>query len=213
MLVEELSELVIRPVSAAIRTDEDRWDIDYVIDIIDVAAAWAKSEKFKTQRNIPEQWFYTKTITRNPLIQEDNYYTIYEIPEMIVLPFGFSGISYVRGSNGKTLPLYKTMAEYLNAKDNPNLGDKKDKDVAVIVGNTIRIYGTSVIKNIEVCGLFTNLLADNNFNLRFDDYPVTRDLVWLINTFIINQYMNTGAIRPVNMKPDSQDMPTEAAIK
>jgi hypothetical protein len=204
MTVEQLAELVIRPVSASIRTDEDRFDIDYVLAIIDVAAAWAKGEKYKKDRQIPNEWLYTKHLTYNKFLQESTDYITFEIPRKINIDG--TSITLVKGEKGREIPIYKSLAEYLGLTNHPFFKFKGNEQVAVIDGKKLRIYGYQALKNIEVKGLFTDILNDSEYNLIFDEYPITEDIVWLINTFIINQYTNTGKIRPVDMISDGRDV-------
>jgi hypothetical protein len=197
MLINQLVEILTRTVSSALQTDQSRFDNDYVLALIDVAASWAKGEKFKKEKNLPNQWYYTKYVKYDPSVQDSDDYKRFEIPQTIVLPYGFSSISTITGTEGNTVPIYKTKAEYLSQVCHPLLGTRTKTDTAVVNGNFVEMYGTTAFKRIEVTGLFTNILNDPTFNPLHDQYPITEELVWLMNTFIIQQYLNTASIRPI----------------
>ena len=193
MLLKAISERLIKSVSV-LATNQDRWDMDYIYDLVDSAAAWAKQEKFKKEKNVPEQWTYEYTIPYDLNQQDDDCYTTYPLPPHLTLPYGFDGITMVRGKKGTPMQFYASITTYENTRLHPFFN--KSVPAAFVDGDKIKTVNID-LGEIKVKGLFTRIMDDPNFNPFYDELPVTEDLVYLMGTYIINQYLNPASIRPV----------------
>lgn len=194
MLVPAIIESLIRTVSV-LRTSHDRYEYDHILDLVEDAAAWAKQEKFKKEHDVPEQWKYTYELPYLLTEQNDDCYTSYFLPPYLTLPDGFSGITSVRGSKGgNIIRLCPSRDFYENTQQHPLFNN--GEPVSFIEGKYLKTKNVA-LGTVKVTGLFTRILENKLFNPDFDDYPVTNDLLWLMRTYITNQYLNPMAVRPV----------------
>lgn len=193
MFLKAITERLIRTVSV-LATNQDRYDDSLIADLIEQGGAWAKQEKFKKEKSIPEQWTYEYTL---PYVQAEqdpeSCYTTYWLPPFLTLPYGANGISSVRGKKGAPIRVYENSTTFENTRLLPLFNNKRP--VAFVEGNTLKTLNID-LGDVKVRGLFTRLLDDPNFNPNYDEINITEDLMWLISTYIINQYMNTMSIRP-----------------
>jgi hypothetical protein len=194
MLIREIAERIINTVSV-LKTNQDRWDEDFIISLVDSAAAWAKQEKFKKEKSIPEQWTYEYTL---PYVQSEqdseSCYTTYWLPPFLTLPYGANGISSVRGKKGAPIRVYENSTTFENTRLLPLFNNKKP--VAFVEGNTLKTLNID-LGDVKVRGLFTRLLEDPNFNVDFDEFTITQDLLWLMSSYITAQVTDKMSIRPV----------------
>lgn len=199
MILANVVERLTRTVSGAIATDESRWDWDYVLSLIDSASAWAKSEHFRKNKAIPSQWAYTFEVPYNKDYQNDDCVTKYPISEYIVLPEGFNGILQIKAEKGTPYTIYNSRNIFNNVCNSPQLNPTASKGGACYIdGNVVCIASNDTPDKLLVNGLFVNVLSDQTFNQDFDTYPITDDLMWMMGTYIIKQYMGDAAIRPID---------------
>ena len=109
MAAYRTAEGLIRTVAQATRTDEDRWDIDWVLDVYESSYGMMMEQWYKNHKGnvVPSSWFRTTTIRGNK-----NKFPITSLATVN----GINHIS-VKGTKGCTIKyIFTSEAEYCNAQ-------------------------------------------------------------------------------------------------
>lgn len=162
MAAYRTAEGLIRTVASATRTDEDRWDIDWVLDVYESSYGMMMEQWYKNHKGnvVPSSWFRTTTIRGNK-----NKFPITSLATVN----GINHIS-VKGTKGCTIKyIFTSEAEYCNAQA---YDCKVCENCVVINGGQIEYKGSNVLDRLEVTAVWATPSELAEFNPMFDDFPM-----------------------------------------
>ena len=179
MAAYKTAEGLIRTVSAATRTDEDRWDIDWVLDVFESSYGMMMEQWYRNNPGnmIPQSWFRTTTVKGNQ--------NKFVIPPLATVN-GMPNIS-VKGTKGCTIKrIYKSDAEFCNAKD---YDCSVCENSVVIRDGEIEYMGSNIIDPLVVTAVWATPSDLAEFNPMFDDFPMDTALQNMAEQDAIKQLM------------------------
>lgn len=194
MTYYQQAEKLVRIVNAAIHTDEDRWDLDWVMSVWEDALGHARELYLKEHEDdpIPASWF---TATE---IKGDN--NIFDIPELAVLQ-GMEYINIFPKKGCADTYIFKTFSQFCNAKGIDC--DVKYKAFYLQNGNAY-YTGLEDRASIIVEGIFKNHASLSSFNPMVDDYNVDSTIADVATTMAV-KWLSLAAGRPVDTVSNSVD--------
>lgn len=188
MLQAQIAERLVRTVSGGITTDEDRWDYDFVMSIMDSMLATAKQKWITQYRRIPSQWFASFTVLFDSEIQDDDGTTDYRkfpVPSAIVFPQGFSAIN-VGSANKNFYQKFNSWTDVDSVRSHRLFANSKG---VLIADGFAYVWAPTDIDRIFVSECVANLNDLDTFNPDFDDYRVTDEIVAMAEQEMTKKYL------------------------
>jgi len=180
------AESSIRTVSAATRTDEDRWPIDWVLDEWEssygrMMEVWYQQHKGNV---IPTSWWRPTTIR--------GFKNKFPIAPLATVN-GVNHIS-VRGTKGCNIKyVFTSEAEFCNACEY----DCNVKENSVVVnGSQIEYKGSIVLDRMEVSAVWAQPSALAEFNPMWDDFPMDTALESMVKDDVIKKLLIAAKGKP-----------------
>jgi hypothetical protein len=214
-LLGQIAERLERSVSAAIATDDSRWDYDFVMNVMDSVIASAKIAYVEKYRKIPGEWMYAYQVNYDETIQDTqtaddgsvipSCYKKFPVPNAIRFKQGFSAIN-IGTRAGEFMRKYNSWTE-LNAMSKHELF--RNKKGVLISGNSAFVWSSMDIDAIFVEACVANLTDLETFNPDFDDYRVTEDILVMAEDIMNKKYLIYMAQRRPDLVSDSKDVPSQ----
>ncbi len=194
MTYYQQGEKLVRIVSAAIHTDEDRWDLDWVMSIWEDAVGHARELYLQAHEDepIPTSWF-----TSTEILGTNNMFTL---PELSVL----NGEEYLNVFPKKGCAntyLFKNYSQYCNAK---GIDCDANYNSFYIKNGTLQYTGLENRDKIIVEGVFKSQAALSSFNPMVDNYNVDSTISDIAMGLAV-KWLNMAASRGVDTVSNSVD--------
>jgi hypothetical protein len=207
-LLSEITESIVRVDSAGIFTDENRAaDYPYIDYLINNARGLVVAEDWKKNKRIDAGNLQIITLKKINTLQDSDCYVRFEIPNPLMLDrnndgFRFVGsatenIQYMRArSRGEASVFRHRVTTFNNPKFVTWLYD----------GQYIEVYGNPDIEKIKIEAIFENPLLIPNFNVVVDEYPISNDLIPLVEIYVKKNYMDFIYSKQPDMISSSEDV-------
>lgn len=219
MTLGELQEVITRAVNALDDTLGSRLDPLYVEQLIHQARIDGIRLLYNGSRNqgamkkIDPAWVQEFTVDIVDGDQDDNYdYIVFDVPSPIQINKNVGGLLYV-GSTKKTkaFNIVQTRSEISDLINRGYLEDGKDI-AALWEKDSLKVWGNDNLKKIRVAGIFQDPTEVPNYLVDEDNYPVSNDLVNLIQDIIV-QKMAVGLRQPQDIVADGAETSTSNVIR
>lgn len=208
-LLSEISESVVRVDSAGIFTDENRAaDYPYIDYLVNNARGIVIAEDWKKNKRIDPGNLQIITLRKVDDIQDSNAYVRFEVPGGVLLldrendGFRYVGsqtenLQYMRArSRGEASVFRHRVTTFNNPKFVTWLYD----------GRYIEVYGNTDIEKIKIEAVFESPLAIPNFNVLYDQYPISNDLIPMVEMYVKKNYMDFIYSKQPDMVSSSEDI-------
>ena len=194
MTYYQQGEKLVRIVSAAIHTDEDRWDLDWVMSIWEDALGHARELYLQQHEDdpIPSSWF-----TSTEIKGTDNVFTL---PELSVI----NGMEYINIFPKKGCAntyLFKNYSQYCNAK---KIDCGVNYKSIYLQNGTAKYTGLENRDTIVVEGIFKSQVDLSSFNPMVDNYNVDSTIADVATTLAI-KWLSAASSKGVDTVSNSVD--------
>ena len=192
-------ELIQLADEGGVFTDESRYDIGTMTAVLNAARGYAITELHKQNNRIHPSFLQRVYPQYKKDLQQDDCYTLFEVPKTIGINNQIDGLMYVGTIDGKNSFWKIRTRMQANSRRNHRIHNiAMEKHVHFLYDNTrgyLEVYDDKV-KYILVEGIFGDPTSIPGFNLEEDDYPITMDAMKRIEDMV-----RTGTIRDVLRVP------------
>ncbi len=205
--LKEIAEGLIRTNNGGIYTDETRLsDLDFLSYLINNVRETVLSANWKTTKRTDDRNVQHIKLLKDDEIQDSDCYVRFVITNPILLDNNNDGFRYV-GSTTQNINYMRAKSRgFASVFKHRITTFNKPKFVTWLYNNgCIEVYGNTDIEEIRVEIIAANPLKVPNFNVDFDDYPLSNDDIVLVDKYINDNYMRLIMGRPVDMIPTNED--------
>ena len=199
MKTKDCIELIQLADEGGVFTDESRYDIGTMTAVLNAARGFAIAEMHKQNNRIHPSFLQRVYPKYEKELQQDDCYTLFEVPKTIGVNNQIDGLMYVGTIDGKNSFWKIRTRMQANSRRNHRIHSiAMDKQVHFLYDNTrgyLEVYDDKV-KYILVEGIFGDPTSIPGFNLEEDDYPITMDAMKRVEDMV-----RTGTIRDVIRVP------------
>lgn len=205
MTGNEVYERFVRLASAGIQTDESRWDAPYIENLVDTCRATAIQAVYQKTKIIHPNWVQEIDLEYSDDLQEDPCFQRFECPMFLSLDGSVQGLMFAGSQhNNCTIPVVRTRPElgiYQNNRVTAN------KMIGLYVYPYLDIHQKGVmIEMVRVGGVFQYPLQLPTYNKMIDEYPVTTDVLNLMEELWVNK-LKVIMATPLDVIPDTKETP------
>jgi hypothetical protein len=211
MKLEHIEDVIERAINALDKTLSSRLDPLYIEQLIHQARAEAIRNLYNGSRTqgalkkIDGAWVQTFEVDIIDADQDDdNDYLIFDVPAPLQINKNMGGLIYV-GSSKKTKG-FKVAQGVGEINDLINRGYLENgKDTACVyepIG--LKVWGNMNLKKIKVSAILQNPIDAPNFLVNEDDYPVSEDLINMIQDIVV-QKVSVGLRQTPDIIADGAD--------
>ncbi len=205
MLQAEVRENITRAVAAALETDENRYEADYIDGIADQYRALVIKEIWRVDKRINSIWTQQFFAEYSADLQDNENFVRFACPPTISIDKKRDGFFFVGSIDG--------IEAYRKVESRATLSNANNHRITKLNNRVIKalwsdgyweIYGAPLIKDLRVDGIFSKPTDVPTFNPEFDDYPVD-DNTLVVMKRMIREEMGVMAATPLDTISDSSD--------
>ena len=201
-------ELIQLADEGGVFTDESRYDIGTMTAVLNAARGYAIAEMYKQNNRVHPNFLQRVYPKYEKDLQQDDCYTIFELPKTVEINNQIDGLMYVGTIDGKNAFWKIRTRMQANSRRNHRIHTiAMDKHVHFLYDTTrgyLEVYDDKV-KYLLAEGIFSDPTTIPGFNIEEDDYPITMNAMKRIEDMV-----RTGTIRdsiriPVNKISNSAE--------
>ena len=194
MTLDQVEEIIERSINAGLATLNGKWQPLYIEELIHEARGQAiietynGSRRLASSKRISGEWLQDFNLTITPSQQNpDVDYLVVQCPAPVRINSNTDGLVYV-GSRNNAVAFKKATNRQEIAMYIQRGFIKDGKDIVYYLdGNKLYIYGNKQLKNLAVSGVFQDPTAVTGYDIKDENYPISRDLIPLMEDYIINR--------------------------
>ena len=210
MTHKEVVDVLTANVQAAIKTQDSRFSWDFVREHAATARSFAIKDFWVRHRNVNPNWLQQIDLVYNSDVQSDvvepNCTVRYLIPNYVTLDGKADGLTFVGSYKGRPFVTFSSDQDYYGKSHIQNMDASKGFIVAVIKGpGYVDVkWKARITSGLLVSAILSDPTDSKRFNIDYDEYPITQDLMPLMEDFLIKK-MSAAASAPVDMVPNKND--------
>ena len=206
MTLPQVRESVIRIVSAALKTDEDRYEPDYIDDIIHQYRAEAIGIVWQRDKRINSNWTQTHIATYSRDLQDEDCFVRFACPPLIALGKKADGAIYVGSIAGNIAYRKVTSTAELANNELHRFTKSNERNIKALWGEGFwKVYGSPLIKELRTDGIFANPTGIPTFNPIADEYTIDDNTLVIMKKLIVLSEMAPMASAEPDRVSDSTD--------
>lgn len=210
MTLPEVRESTIRTVSAALKTDEDRYEPDFMEAIIHQYRASAIAIMWREDKRINANWTQQYIAVYSKDLQEDDCFVRFECPALIKLDRKTDGAIYVGSASGNVAYRKVTSRAELANNNLHRYTKTNSRTIKVLWSDGYwEAHGNNLIKELRTDGIFANPTDIPTYNVELDQYPIDEDTLSLMKKLIILSEVVPMAAKEPDRISDSTDKTTQ----
>ncbi len=186
MTLPQIRESVIRIVSAALKTDEDRYEPDYIDAIVHQYRAEAIWQIWQKERRVNANWTQQFISEYSSDLQEDDCFVRFACPPLIALGKKADGAVYVGSADGHVTYRKVTSRAELANNDLHRFTKTNNRTIKVLWSDGYwEAHGDPLIKELRTDGIFANPTDIPTYNIEHDQYPIDDNTLVLMKKLIV----------------------------
>jgi len=206
MTLPEIRESVERTVSAALKTDESRYDPDHLDDIIHQYRAEAIGIVWQRDRRVDSNWTQQFIAEFSKNLQDDDCFVRFACPPLISLDKKADGALFVGSIDGHiSYRKIISRAELANNDTHRFIKSGVRTLKALYSDRFWEIHGDPLIQDLRIDGIFANPTDIPAFNVEVDQYPIDDKTLVLLKKLILLSEMAPMASSEPDRISDSTD--------
>jgi hypothetical protein len=195
MLLEEITERIVRSCQGGKAKDETEIDFAYIESKVPKWRQAAMSILYNGSREqaensyISPDWYQTITI-EVPSGQSNNNksYITATVPSVIRINSNTDGFVFVGDDDDSVNFIRISSPSY--ASDLMSRGDLTEEVIGFIVlGSDIRFYGNKQLETFTIQAILSNPLDDPDFDIDNDPYPVSEDVISVMERIAMGELL------------------------
>lgn len=210
MLLDEITERIVRACQGGKAKDETEIDFEYVESKVPkwrqsaISILYNGSREQAANSYIPPDWYQTVTISiPNNQSNNSKSYITATVPSVIRINSNTDGFVFV-GDDDDTVNFIRISSPSY-ASDLMSRGDLTEEVIGFIVlGTDIRFYGNKQLENFTIQAILSNPLDDPNFDIDNDQYPVSEDVISVMERIAMQELLQEQNI-PEDLINDGVD--------
>lgn len=206
MTLPQVRESVIRIVSAALKTDEDRYEAAYIDDVIHQYRAEAIWTVWQRAKRVNANWTQQFISTYSKDLQDDDCLVRFACPPLIALDKKTDGAIYVGSIVGNVSYRKVTSRAELANNDVHRFIKSNSRAIKALYSDGFwEIHGDPLIKELRIDGVFANPTDVPTFNPISDQYPIDDKTLTMVKNLIVLSEMAPMASTEPDRISDSTD--------
>lgn len=209
MTYKQLVDRMSANVQSGIKTDESRFSREFIASHLNSARATAIQQSWQKFRRVNPQWLQEYELEYSFDLQKDiesGCVTKYYVPGWIHLDGKTDGMVFIGNTENRNFRIFNSRAELSCFLSVPSQSPYTGRFVGVLKDNGfIEIHYNTRIKSSKILMLYNNPLDCPTFSVEFDPYPVTDDLVIIMEDLLIRK-LAAAAQQPLDMVPNKNDV-------
>jgi len=186
MILPEIRESVIRTVSSALATDEDRYEPDYIDAIIHQYRAEAIAIIWQRDKRVDSNWTQQFIAVHNKDLQDDPVFVKFACPPVISLDKKTDGALFVGSIDGHISYRKVTSRAELANNDLHRFIKSGSRTLKALYSDGFwEIHGDPLIKDLRIDGVFADPTDIPTFNTEVDEYPLDDKTLVLMKKLIL----------------------------
>jgi hypothetical protein len=195
MLLDEITERIVRACQGGKAKDETEIDFEYVESKVPKWRQAAMSILYNGSREqaansfISPDWYQTVTVSI-PSGQSNNNksYITATVPSVIRINSNTDGFVFV-GDDDDTVSFIRISSPSY-ASDLMSRGDLSEDVIGfIVIANDIRFYGNKQLETFTIQAILSNPLDDTNFDIDNDPYPVSEDVISVMERIAMQELL------------------------
>lgn len=210
MLLEDITERIVRACQGGKAKDETEIDFEYVESKVSkwrqaaISILYNGSREQAANSYISPDWYQIISIAV-PSGQSNNNksYITATVPSVIRINSNTDGFVFV-GDDDDTVNFIRISSPSY-ASDLMSRGDLTEEVIGFIVlGSDIRFYGNKQLEKFTIQAILSNPLDDPNFDIDNDPYPVSEDVISVMERIAMQELLQEQNI-PEDLINDGVD--------
>lgn len=210
MLLDEITERIVRACQGGKAKDETEIDFEYVESKVPkwrqsaISILYNGSREQAANSYISPDWYQTVTISiPNNQSNNSKSYITATVPSVVRINSNTDGFVFV-GDDDDTVNFIRISSPSY-ASDLMSRGDLTEEVIGFIVlGTDIRFYGNKQLENFTIQAILSNPLDDPNFDIDNDQYPVSEDVISVMERIAMQELLQEQNI-PEDLINDGVD--------
>lgn len=213
MLLDEITERIVRACQGGKAKDETEIDFEYVESKVPkwrqsaISILYNGSREQAANSYISPDWYQTVTISiPNNQSNNSKSYITATVPSVVRINSNTDGFVFV-GDDDDTVNFIRISSPSY-ASDLMSRGDLTEEVIGFIVlGTDIRFYGNKQLENFTIQAILSNPLDDPNFDIDNDQYPVSEDVISVMERIAMQELLQEQNITEdlINDGVDTKD--------
>jgi hypothetical protein len=209
MTYKQIVDRFTANVQAGIKTDESRFTREFISSHVNSVRATAIQQSWQKMRRINPQWLQEYELEYSGELQYDldsTCVTKYYVPGWIHLDGKTDGMVFVGNNENRNFRIFNTRSELATYLSLSSQSPYTGRYVGVLRDNGfIEIHYNTRIKAAKILMLYNDPLECPTFNVEFDPYPATEDLIVVMEDLLIRK-LSAMAQQPIDMVPNKNDV-------
>lgn len=210
MLLDEITERIVRACQGGKAKDETEIDFEYVESKVPkwrqsaISILYNGSREQAANSYISPDWYQTVTISiPNNQSNNSKSYITATVPSVVRINSNTDVFVFV-GDDDDTVNFIRISSPSY-ASDLMSRGDLTEEVIGFIVlGTDIRFYGNKQLENFTIQAILSNPLDDPNFDIDNDQYPVSEDVISVMERIAMQELLQEQNI-PEDLINDGVD--------
>lgn len=210
MLLDEITERIVRACQGGKAKDETEIDFECVESKVPkwrqsaISILYNGSREQAANSYIFPDWYQTVTISiPNNQSNNSKSYITATVPSVVRINSNTDGFVFV-GDDDDTVNFIRISSPSY-ASDLMSRGDLTEEVIGFIVlGTDIRFYGNKQLENFTIQAILSNPLDDPNFDIDNDQYPVSEDVISVMERIAMQELLQEQNI-PEDLINDGVD--------
>jgi hypothetical protein len=205
----QVIDRIIGNAQASITTDETRFNRGFVDAHLSAARAYAIGERWKNLRSIHPLWLQPYDLDYKVEMQVDTANTCitkYACPAWISLDGKTDGMVFAGSTANKPFRIFNSIAELSVYVNMPAQSPYTGRFVGVVrTPGHIELHHDGRVTSGRMLMLYDNPLDCPTYNVEIDQYPVTVDLLNLIDDYLWKKFASLSG-QPVDLVSNKNDV-------
>lgn len=196
MILAELTERIVRAVSGG-KAKNEGIDYAYIESMIPkwrqraILIVYNGSREFAANRYISPEWLQNFTLTipaAQRLDTNTNIYITVSCPPLLRLNTSQDGLIFFGDEEG--MVNFRRIKSTSYAADLVRRGDLNQNVIGYVkTGSDIYVFGNKQLETVDLNVVLADPLDDPDFNIDTDDYPVSEDVIELMERLATTELM------------------------
>lgn len=204
----ECIEMIQMADEGGLFTDESRYDVGTMLNVLNAARGFAIAELYKNNDRVHPNFLQRMYPEYDEKIQQSDCYNLFEIPHTVAINDRIDGLMYVGSIRGNEAFWKMRTRMQMHSRRNHRIHRLAEKKNVHFLYDTTRgyleVYDPKV-KYILVEGIFEDPTSVPGFSFDHDEYPITMDAMKRIEDQVRRGTILDSMRVPMNKVSNSQD--------
>ena len=209
-----LVDLAQRDESGGIRTEENRWDDEYIINVINIARGELahivyNGDRYRAaNKRLNPTWYQKVWLYKDENLQDDPCMVKFKCPPMITLDRDSDGARFIGTQAGSCeFKRIKNRNEIAQIRKHKVMNSIFERGINVLYDGDLQIwevYTKTLLERMLVEALIQDPRSVSSYNIDEDEYPVPDDYVPMLLD-IVKARLYPQSMKPADFTDDGKE--------